>query len=330
MALVQQITDGQIYGDKYNTDKDAAATKDKSTDDTKQMFLKLLVTEMQYQDPLQPTDNSEYVKEMATFSQVEAVNAIKSDMTAMQANTLVGQCVTVLDENDKEVTGIVDYITKDNPPMLSVDGNLYSIEKIQSVQEPTYYEATQISQTFTETVGKLPSVDYLTLSDKTDVENAGKMYDSMTDYQKTFVDDGTVTRLKGLVEKMNQMVKTQEETEAKKKQEAQAAASTTNTTNSNNTTNTTDATSAANATDTSNNANATDATNAANASTTPQTSTDTAASTTATDAAATNTAAANTNTDNTTSSPAADQTSSASTGNAASAATPSTASTTAG
>ena len=321
MALVQQITDGQIYGDKYNTDKDAAATKGKSTDDTKQMFLKLLVTEMQYQDPLQPTDNSEYVKEMATFSQVEAVNAIKSDMTAMQANTLVGQCVTVLDENDKEVTGIVDYITKDNPPMLSVDGNLYSIEKIQSVQEPTYYEATQISQTFTETVGKLPGVDYLTLSDKTDVENAGKMYDSMTDYQKTFVDDGTVTRLKGLVEKMNQMVKTQEETEAKKKQEAQAAAGTTNTTNSNNTTNTSDTTNAANATDT---------TNAANASTTPQTSTDTTASTTATDAAATNTASANTNTDNTTASPAADQTSPASTGNAASAATPATASTTAG
>ncbi len=138
MALVQQITDGQIYGDKYNTDKDAAAKKSNSTDDTKQMFLKLLVTEMQYQDPLQPTDNSEYVKEMATFSQVEAVNAIKGDMTSMQANTLVGQCVTVLDDNDKEVTGIVDYITKDDPPMLSIDGNLYSIENIQTVQEPTY------------------------------------------------------------------------------------------------------------------------------------------------------------------------------------------------
>ena len=249
MALVQQITDGQIYGDKYNTDKDAAATKDKSTDDTKQMFLKLLVTEMQYQDPLQPTDNSEYVKEMATFSQVEAVNAIKTDMTSMQANTLVGQCVTVLDENDKEVTGIVDYITKDNPPMLSIEGDLYSIESIQSVQEPTYYEATQISQTFIDEVSKLPNVNYLTLSDRNDVEACSKMYDSMTDYQKTFVDEDTVNRLKTLVEKMNQMIKTQEETDAKKKEDeaaaaaAAATATTPSTTTSSETQNTTDTTS---------------------------------------------------------------------------------------
>ncbi len=227
MALVQQITDGQIYGDKYNTDKDSKATEKKSTDDTKQMFLKLLVTEMQYQDPLQPTDNSEYVKEMATFSQVEAVNAIKTDMTSMQANTLVGQCVTVLDENDKEVTGIVDYITKDNPPMLSIEGNLYSIENIQAVQEPSYYEATQISKTFMDLVDTIPDVNYLTLSDQSDVTNAGKIYDSLTDYQKTFVPDSYVTRLKSLTEKINQMVKTQEETEKKKAEEAAAAAQST-------------------------------------------------------------------------------------------------------
>ena len=282
MALVQQITDGQIYGDKYNTDKDAAATKGKSTDDTKQMFLKLLVTEMQYQDPLQPTDNSEYVKEMATFSQVEAVNAIKTDMTAMQANTLVGQCVTVLDENDKEVTGIVDYITKDNPPMLSVEGNLYSIDKIQSVQEPSYYEATQISQTFTELVGKIPSVDYLTLSDKTDVENAGKIYDSMTDYQKTFVDESTVNRLKSLTEKMNQMVKTQQETEAKKKEEA--AASTASSTTSSGSGSTATATDAASNTTTTDATTTAEATSAATGNTSTTNGTDTSSASTSSDA----------------------------------------------
>ena len=35
-------------------------------------FLSLLVAEMQNQDPLEPTSNSDYMAQMATFSQVEA------------------------------------------------------------------------------------------------------------------------------------------------------------------------------------------------------------------------------------------------------------------
>lgn len=229
MSLVQDIKDGNVISDKYNKDTDTS-TKKNSTDDTKQMFLKLLVTEMQYQDPLQPTDNSEYVKEMATFSQVEAVNAIKTDMTTMQANTLVGQCVTVTDDNDKEVTGIVDYVTSDSPPMLSIDGNLYSIENVQAVQEPTYYEATTIAATFTDMVNKLPNVNYLTLSDQSSIEAAANVYDSMTDYQKTFVPESAVATLTSLVTKLNAMKKTAEETAAKEKEAAAAQAAETTTT----------------------------------------------------------------------------------------------------
>ena len=35
-------------------------------------FLQLLCAEMQYQDPLEPTSNTDYVAQMATFSQLEA------------------------------------------------------------------------------------------------------------------------------------------------------------------------------------------------------------------------------------------------------------------
>ena len=228
MSLIQEIQNGQIVSDKMNNNSDGTK-KTTATDDTKQMFLKLLVTEMQYQDPLQPTDNSEYVKEMATFSQVEAVNSIKSEMTAMQANTLVGQCVTVVDENDKEVTGIVDYVTKDATPQISVEGNLYDLDKIKSVQEPSYYEAVTISQTFTDMVSKLPNVNYVTLSDKSSIEAAAHVYDSMTDYQKTFVADSTVSTLKSLVTRLNEMLKTQEETDEKKKTEEEESKKTSET-----------------------------------------------------------------------------------------------------
>ena len=34
----------------------------------KEEFLQLLVTQMKYQDPLEPTDNTEYVSQLAQFS----------------------------------------------------------------------------------------------------------------------------------------------------------------------------------------------------------------------------------------------------------------------
>jgi len=35
-------------------------------------FLKLLVTQMQYQDPLNPSDNTEYMSQLAQYSALEA------------------------------------------------------------------------------------------------------------------------------------------------------------------------------------------------------------------------------------------------------------------
>ncbi len=286
MSLIQEINNGQVLNDKMNTDKDAAATKS-STDSTKEMFLKLLVTEMQYQDPLQPTDNSEYVKEMATFSQVEAVNSIKGDMTAMQANTLVGKCVTVTDENDREVTGIVDYVTKDSPPMLSVEGNLYSMDDVKTVQEPTYYEAVTMSETFQDMLSKLPNVNYLTLSDKSAIQEAANVYDSMTDYQKTFVPESSVKQLTTLVTRLNELLKTAEETEQKKKEEEAAKAASTNTTDQNGTDNTGSA--AASTTDTTGSTGTT-ATDNNSASATTATGNSSAGTTTATGGSAGTTA----------------------------------------
>ncbi len=121
----------------------------------------------------------------------------------------------------------MDYVTKDSNPQISVDGKLYDLDKIQKVQEPSYYEAVTISQTFADMVSKLPNVNYLTLSDKSSVEAAANVYDSMTDYQKTFVSDSTVATLKALVARLNEMLKTKEETDAKKEEEQKESEKTT-------------------------------------------------------------------------------------------------------
>ena len=46
----------------------------------KDSFLELLVTQMKYQDPLNPMDNSEMAAQLAQFSQVEALNNIEATL----------------------------------------------------------------------------------------------------------------------------------------------------------------------------------------------------------------------------------------------------------
>ena len=54
MALVQEIKDGKVVDSSASQSK-KTDTDSKSNTYDKEMFLKLLVAEMQYQDPLEPT-----------------------------------------------------------------------------------------------------------------------------------------------------------------------------------------------------------------------------------------------------------------------------------
>ena len=47
-------------------------------------FLKLLITQLQNQDPLQPQENGEFLAQLAQFSSLESLQQIKDDMTALR------------------------------------------------------------------------------------------------------------------------------------------------------------------------------------------------------------------------------------------------------
>ncbi len=80
----------------------------------KDMFLKLLVAQMKYQDPANPASSSEFMAQTATFTQVEKLEEIaaqNASMLALQrsssAGALVGRTVTYTDENGASSTGKV-------------------------------------------------------------------------------------------------------------------------------------------------------------------------------------------------------------------------------
>ena len=60
----------------------AATTKSKQTID-QSGFLKLLTTQLKTQDPTEPTDNTQMVQQMATFSQVAGITEMNASLRSM-------------------------------------------------------------------------------------------------------------------------------------------------------------------------------------------------------------------------------------------------------
>jgi len=58
-------------------------------------FLKLLVTQLTNQDPMNPQDDREFIAQMAQFSTVEGVSEITTAMSTLQAAGLLGRTVDV-------------------------------------------------------------------------------------------------------------------------------------------------------------------------------------------------------------------------------------------
>ncbi len=90
-------------------------------------FLKLLLTQLQYQDPLEPMDNTEFVAQMAQFTALEQMTNLNTTMTASQAYGLIGKEVYASYYNEEEnkydeIQGVVDYVTmKNGKPYVSVN-----------------------------------------------------------------------------------------------------------------------------------------------------------------------------------------------------------------
>lgn len=116
-----------------------------SNDMDKDMFLQLLVTQMQYQDPMNPTDNTEYMSQLAQFSTLEAMQNLGSTISSGQMMSLTGQYVilNVPDSagNISQVSGIVDYVTvNEGKTYFHINDNYYSSEYLDSVVSYDYLE----------------------------------------------------------------------------------------------------------------------------------------------------------------------------------------------
>ncbi len=110
----------------------------------KDVFLQLLVLQMQNQDPLSPLENTEMVAQLAQFSALEAATNLNEQFEAFSGNIdqlnfisgaqLLGKTVTGVDADGEVQTGTVDSIHLDGSlVVLTVNGKFMPMSGILSI-----------------------------------------------------------------------------------------------------------------------------------------------------------------------------------------------------
>jgi flagellar basal-body rod modification protein FlgD len=136
--LIQSVKEGAIQQSKK-----AETEKNSNNELGKDAFLQLLVTQMKYQDPLNPNTDTEYIAQLATFSQLEQMQNLNTVSTNSQAFGLVGKDVIVKTENTTGntvyISGRVDFVNMSGgKAQMSINGSLYPVDQLDSVIDATY------------------------------------------------------------------------------------------------------------------------------------------------------------------------------------------------
>ena len=131
-AKVDQAVD---FYNKQNKTNERVASNELGKDD----FLKLLITQLQNQDPTEPMENQEFIAQMAQFSSLEQMTNMSTSFAKMasfissqEATGTLGKTVE-LNVGDTTTTGIVEGATRGDNPQILVNGMYYTLDKIAAV-----------------------------------------------------------------------------------------------------------------------------------------------------------------------------------------------------
>lgn len=112
--------------------------KELKTDD----FIKMMLTQLQNQDPLEPTKNQELMAQMSQISQLEASTQLQTTLKALAmqsqigaAGNLIGKMVEGLDAQNESIRGLVCSVRveKDKVHLELDNGKTLSMDRVSSI-----------------------------------------------------------------------------------------------------------------------------------------------------------------------------------------------------
>jgi flagellar basal-body rod modification protein FlgD len=109
-------------------------------------FIQMMVTQLQNQDPLEPTDNNQLLTQMSQIGQLQSSQQLQTSLQSMviqnniaSAGNMIGKEVTGFDQYGEEAEGLVTAVrVEQGQIMLELDnGKRMNIEHVTSVAAPT-------------------------------------------------------------------------------------------------------------------------------------------------------------------------------------------------
>jgi flagellar basal-body rod modification protein FlgD len=133
-----------------NTSTSNGSAVDRFQELDTQAFLKMMIAELQSQDPLNPMDNSKMLEQISQIRSITSNDALTNSVNAMRlgqsmatAAGLLGKTVIGLDVVGQETVGVVDKVAfEDGKPYLFVGNTIIELDNIYGMAEtPTAVSA---------------------------------------------------------------------------------------------------------------------------------------------------------------------------------------------
>ncbi|MDR1787509.1 MAG: flagellar hook assembly protein FlgD [Treponema sp.] len=133
----QVARDVDFFNKTLNNGKATLPNQNLGKDD----FLKILITQLSYQDPTAPMEDKEFIAQMAQFTSLEQMNNMAADFAKMtrifkasEAAGALGKAVDLV-VNDQTQSGVVRAITRGEVPQILVNGSYYDWDTVTRVYE---------------------------------------------------------------------------------------------------------------------------------------------------------------------------------------------------
>lgn len=123
----------------------STSTTDALTKLTPDDFLKMLITQLQQQDPLNPTSSDQILQQISQIDNIEAtasltssLNTVSSDQSFQTASGLIGKQVQGVDSSGNPVSGSVDSVSFSNgAATLNVGSQTMPLSGISAISDPS-------------------------------------------------------------------------------------------------------------------------------------------------------------------------------------------------
>ena len=118
MSSVSNTSNSQSLGSALDSSTNPPKQAHELKDLDLNQFLKLMISELQNQDPLNPMDNTQFVQQIGELRSIAASDQLTTTLQSVQtqqslttASALIGKQVTALTADNKDISGTVSSVS---------------------------------------------------------------------------------------------------------------------------------------------------------------------------------------------------------------------------